>query len=296
MLLAHFRLFPRELGIQRSLFRRSWMAAAALVIGLAASLPAAHAGQLETAFTPNPAASAKTVDHSAWDKLLKTYVVADKDGLNRVAYQRFKSEGHQQLKAYLAMLQAVDVGQLGREEQYAFWANLYNAKTIDIVLDKYPVASIKDIRLGGGLFAVVTGGAWKKKVVTVNAIELSLDDIEHKILRGLFKDARVHYAVNCASVGCPNLRRDAFTGAALETQLEAGARDYINSPRGFVIKNGSVTASKIYSWFNADFGGSARGALAHAMKYAKPDLAAALKAAGDIDDYAYDWRLNDGNL
>jgi hypothetical protein len=296
MFFAHLPLFLRDLGRLRSRSSRGWIAGAALGVGLAASAPAAHAGQLETAFTPNPVASAETVDHAAWDKLLKAYVIAGKDGLNRVAYQRFKSEGHASLKAYLAMLQSVDVKQLGRAEQYAFWANLYNAKTIDIVLDKYPVASIKDIRLGGGLFAVVTGGPWKKKVVTVNAIKLSLDDIEHKILRALFKDARVHYAVNCASVGCPNLRRDAFRGSTLEVQLDAGARDYINSARGFAMKGGGITASKIYTWFKADFGGSAKGAIAHALKYAKPKLSAALKAAGDIDDYAYDWQLNDAKL
>ncbi len=276
--------------------RRGWLAGTALLFGLAVNLPTTYAGQLETVFAPNAIAGADIVDHAAWTRLLDAYVVKGKDGLNRVAYKRFKNAGHEPLKAYLVKLQAIDVRKLGRAEQFAFWANLYNAKTIDIVLDKYPVASIKDIRLGGGLFAVVTGGPWKKQVVTVNGIKLSLDDIEHKILRALFKDARVHYAVNCASVGCPNLRREAFTGATLEAQLDAGASDYINSPRGFVQKDGGITASKIYTWFKADFGGSAKGAITHALKYAKPELAAALKAAGDINDYAYDWQLNDAKM
>ena len=294
---AFHRFWPQTDMAQAALHRRrGWLAMTALAVGLLSNQTLTHAAQLEDVFAPNTQAGTQAVDHAAWSRLLGTYVVAGKDGLNRVAYKRFKSEGHQPLKAYLTKLQAVDVRKLGRAEQFAFWANLYNAKTIDIVLDKYPVESIKDIRLGGGLLAVVTGGPWKKKVVTVNGIELSLDDIEHKILRALFKDARVHYAVNCASIGCPNLRREAFTGADLEAQLEAGASDYINNPRGFSVKNGSVVASKIYTWFKADFGGSAKGVLAHAMKYAKPELAAALKAAGDISDYAYDWRLNDANL
>jgi len=296
MFAAHQARAPRG-AVRAALgLRHGWLAGTALLFGLVVNLPATHAGQLETLFAPNAEESADIVDHAAWNRLLDAYVVKGKDGLNRVAYKRFKSAGHEALKAYLVKLQATDVRKLGRAEQFAFWVNLYNAKTIDIVLDKYPVASIKDIRLGGGLFAVVTGGPWKKQVVTVNGVKLSLDDIEHKILRALFKDARVHYAVNCASVGCPNLRRAAFTGATLEAQLDAGASDYINSPRGFVQKGGGITASKIYTWFKADFGGSAKGAIAHALKYAKPELAAALKAAGDINDYAYDWQLNDAKL
>ena len=86
--------------------------------------------------------------------------------------------------------------------------------------------------------------------------DLSLDDIEHGILRPIFRDPRVHYAVNCASIGCPNLRLDAFTGANLDKELDAGARDYINSPRGLAFPGGKTTASSIYKWFQEDFGGN----------------------------------------
>jgi hypothetical protein len=235
----------------------------------------------------------KTVDHGAWDQLLKTYVTTDAGGLNRVDYKAFKAKGHSQLKAYVSQLQAVDVPSLSKQEQFAFWSNLYNARTVDIVLDKYPVKSIKDISLGGGLKTLVTGGPWQAKVVKVNGVDLSLDDIENEILRAIYKDPRVHYAVNCASVGCPNLLREAFTGAKLDAQLEAGARDFINSPRGLKIEGDKVWASSIYDWFKADFGGSVASITAHMAKYAEPELKAKLAKVTAISSYGYDWALAD---
>lgn len=240
-----------------------------------------------------PSGQSASVDHSSWDRLLKSYVKPGGDGLNRVDYRAFKRSGHRALKDYVTKLQAVDPARLDRREQFAYFANLYNAKTIDIVLDKYPVNSIKDISLGGGLFATFTGGPWKAKVMRVNGMELSLDDIEHEILRPVFKDPRVHYAVNCASIGCPNLATDAFTGANLDGLLDAGARAYINHPRGVTVSGGSVRVSSIYSWFKSDFGGSDSSVLKHLRKYASPQLAKALAKRNSIDGHDYDWRLND---
>jgi hypothetical protein len=263
-----------------------------LSAALAVISPAAAATPAET-FVASTKGSTSVVDHSLWDRLLKTYVVPASDGINRVDYARFKSAGHQDLKTYIAALQGVDVAGLDRPEQFAFWANLYNAKTIDIVLDKYPVKSIKDIRLGGGVVAAVTGGPWKAKVLKIGATELSLDDIEHGILRPLFKDARVHYAVNCASYGCPNLGHEAFTGKKLDAQLDAAARAYVNSPRGARFDGEVLTVSSIYSWFEDDFGGSEAGILEHLKRYAEPALKRKLESITEIADYGYDWALND---
>lgn len=269
--------------------------ALSLVAGLATMVAShgARAAGLEATFGRHAAGSQKTVDHGAWSRLLEAHVKSGADGLNRVDYATFKSAGHAELKAYLAMLQSLDVTVLDRPEQFAFWANLYNAKTVDIILDKYPVRSIKDISLGGGLVATFTGGPWKAKVLKVGGLDLSLDDIEHAILRVVHRDPRVHYAVNCASVGCPNLLRAAFTGATLEAQLDAGARAFVNSPRGVRITGRSVWASSIYDWFQADFGGNAAGVLAHVRKYAEPALLQKLEGITAIGEYGYDWRLND---
>jgi len=259
-----------------------------------ASICSAQAMEPADLFRTAAAGSTTIVDNSIWDRLLKAYVKAGADGINRVDYAAFKRSGHSQLKAYLANLQTVDPRTLDRSEQFAFLANLYNAKTIDIVLDAYPVRSIKDIALGGGgLLGVFSGGPWKAKVVKISGVDLSLDDIEHGILRPVFKDPRVHYSVNCASLGCPNLQTEAFSGARLNEELDAAAKQYINNSRGVKVAVDGVTASSIYSWFKEDFGGTDKGVLGHMRKYAMPQLAAKLAAAGSIAGYGYDWSLND---
>lgn len=265
----------------------------AIVMLLTALGSLARAETPQDLFAKAAEGPAQTVDHTAWDRLLKTYVHPGPDGLNRVDYAAFKSGGHAALKDYIRRLEAVDPGTLDRSEQFALLANLYNAKTVDIVLDHYPVKSIKDISLGGGLLGVFTGGPWKAKVLEMKGIALSLDDIEHGILRPIFKDARVHYAVNCASVGCPNLGTEAFTGAKLDAQLDAAARAYVNSPRGADPRPDGLVVSSIYNWYEPDFGGNEKGVIAHLKTYADPDLAQKLQGTTSIADYAYDWSLND---
>lgn len=263
-------------------------------LGLMLAAPPARA-EVDPALTRHTRGSTATVDHKSFDALLKAHVMPNPDGLNRVDYKAFKAAGHASLKGYVANLEKVDVAKLDRPEQFAYWANLYNAKTLDIVLDKYPVKSIKDISLGGGLLAAVTGGPWKAKTMRVMGRDLSLDDIEHGILRPTFKDPRVHYSVNCASVGCPNLGTEAFTGAKLEAQLDAAAKAFVNSPRGFQLSAGKVTASSIYSWFQVDFGASVAGVLEHARRHAEPALKQKLEGITGVAEFAYDWSLNDTN-
>jgi predicted transcriptional regulator len=282
----------------RSVNRRTILLSAVCFALTAWSSGPAAANEVTDRFKPAAMQSVKPVDHATWDRLLKKYVVTDEDSLNRVRYQAFKSADHATLKSYIQALERVKPAGLTRPEQFAYWSNLYNAKTIDIILDHYPVETIRDIAINEGLVGflkrtVGAGGPWKAKVVTIDGERLSLDNIEHDILRPIFKDPRVHYAVNCASIGCPNLQREAFTAANLEALLDQGARDFVNSPRGFRFQGGGVWASSIYNWFKADFGGTDNAVLAHAAKYAAPDRAEKLKAAGDIDAFGYDWRLND---
>lgn len=296
------RLTPSHAIAATTPTRLAWARAATgatlLTAAVAAWSTAGSANEVTESFSMTAADAGKTVDHSAWDELLKKYVVTDADGLNRVRYKALKDTDHETLKSYVAALERVTPSELARPEQFAYWANLYNAKTVDIILDHYPVKTIRDIAINEGFVgflkrSVGAGGPWKAKVVTIGGKALSLDNIEHDIMRPVFKDPRVHYAVNCASIGCPNLQRDAFTGANLEMLLEQGARAFVNSPRGFRIEAGSVWASSIYSWFKVDFGGSDKSVLAHASQYAEPDRAEELKVAASIDDFGYDWRLND---
>lgn len=235
-------------------------------------------------------ASPRAVDHSAWDEFLRRFRRAGADGVARVAYAAVEPLSRQALADYIGRLQAVAIDDLARAEQLAFWVNLYNALTVKTVLDHYPVRSIRDIDISPGLFA---DGPWGRKLATVAGEGLTLDDIEHRILRPIWRDPRLHYAVNCASLGCPDLPAAAFTGANAEAALEAATRAYINHPRGARIERGRLVASKIYSWFQEDFGGSEAGVLAHLARYAGPELAAALRDRTRIDDYEYDWALND---
>ena len=270
--------------------RWRWAALSGVMLAaLAVATRIASAGPVEDAFHKTLASTATPVDHAPWTKLLAAYVKPRADGLNLVDYARFKAEGRAALKSYLADLQAADPTKFDRNQQFAYWANLYNAKTVDLVLEAYPVTSIKDIKLGNFL----ASGPWSKKVLKVSAVDLSLDDIEHTILRPYFKDPRVHYAVNCASIGCPNLGLEAFTGDKLEAQLDAAARAYVNHPRGFRATARGIEASKIYNWFQADFGGSDAGVLSHGQKYANGALKEALAKATSLSSFEYDWKLND---
>jgi hypothetical protein len=234
----------------------------------------------------SPTGTDNPPDHSPWTKLLARFLRPRPDGVMGVAYGRWKAEAREPLAAYLTMLSGVTVTRLSRRDQFAFWANLYNARTIALVLERYPLASIREINLGGSLFG---SGPWRAKLVRVEGVDLSLDDIEHEILRKLWRDPRVHYAVNCASIGCPDLPRQAFSGASLEAMLERGARAYVNHPRGVSVAGDAVTASRIYSWFAADFGDQT-ALFAHWRRYAAGPQA--LAQASRIAGFDYDWRLN----
>lgn len=235
------------------------------------------------------ASSGKTVNHDGWDALLKRYVRTDKTGLNRFAYGRMTDSDKARLSGYVNKLTKMKITGFTRDEQLAYWLNLYNSLTIKVIVDHYPVRSIRDIDISPGIFS---NGPWGRKLVRVEGRELSLDDIEHRILRPIWRDPRIHYGVNCASIGCPNLQDRAFTGKNAGKLLNIGARQYINSPRGVSISKDKVTVSKIYSWFAYDFGNSEKGVLLHLIKYADPKLAAQLRKLGRIHDAEYDWGLN----
>ena len=233
--------------------------------------------------------NAAQLDFSAWDAFLKRHVTVDGMGVHRLDYGALAAGERQTLDRIVAEMTAIPISDFARSEQFAYWVNLYNAVTVKVIADNFPVDSIRDVDISPGLFA---DGPWDKELVTVEGEGLTLNDIEHRILRPIWNDPRIHYAVNCASIGCPNLAEAAFIGNGLEAQLDAAARAYINDPRGVSIANGKVTVSKIYDWFHEDFGGSTQSVLAHLKRYAEPALAAQLDEIGTIEGTAYDWNLN----
>ncbi len=232
----------------------------------------------------------ETVDHGAWQRILGTYLAPGADRVNRFAYASIGPADRHALDGYIARLAATPVSALARPEQLAYWINLYNALTVRVVLDHYPVASIRDIAISPGLFAI---GPWDKTLIEVEGEAVSLNDIEHRILRPIWRDPRVHYGVNCAAIGCPDLQARAFTAENAEALLDAAARAYVNHPRGARIEAGRLTVSSIYAWFREDFGGTEAGVIAHLTRYAGPEHVKALETVADIEDYEYDWALND---
>lgn len=265
-------------------------ACCALLLVTAASVTAAPEAELWPRWQTHDPVSTTQVDHSAWDTLLTAYLRPQADGITRFAYTAVTADDRARLADYLRLLAATPVSGLRRDEQYAYWVNLYNALTIDVVLDHLPVESILDIGISPGLFS---HGPWGAKLVEVEGEMLSLDDIEHRILRPIWADPRTHYAVNCASLGCPNLAPEAFTAGNRERLLESGAHAYVNHPRGVSVDSrGRLTASSIYDWFAADFGGNEQGVLAHLARFADAPLAASLRSADGIRAYDYDWSLN----
>ena len=173
---------------------------------------------------------------------LDQYVTLHNDGITRVNYAGAAGEGHALLRNYLRQVTQIDPRGLNRNEQMAYWINLYNALTVDIVLQHPQKKSIK--RMGARLFSF---GPWDDPVIKIAGQTLTLNDIEHRILRPIWQDHRIHYAVNCASVSCPNLSAIAFSGALLEPALSAAERTYINHPRGVSVDNpDSLTLSSIF--------------------------------------------------
>ena len=237
-------------------------------------------------------ASVERIDHAQWGTFLRAYVKPDGAGIHRIPYARV-SPGHKALlERYVARMEAVPISQYAREAQFAYWINLYNAATVRLVLAHYPLESIMDLNISPGWFSF---GPWEKKLLNVEGERLSLGDIEHRILRPIWRDPRVHYAVNCSAVGCPNLPPAPFTRENSEALLEAGARAYVNHPRGARVEQGLLTVSKIYNWFSDDFGGTDARVIAHLKRYAHPPLLKALAGIGEIEGYVYDWTLNEAS-
>lgn len=231
-------------------------------------------------FLKNDARATFEPDHALFDEAIERLALEGQDGVRRINYAAAGDRERALVADYLAYLQSIDPATLNRDAQFAFWANLYNAATIRAVLAGYPVKSIRDIE-----------DVWSTPVARIRGRALSLNDIEHGVMRPVYKTPLVHYALNCASIGCPNLPQRALRGAGLAETLEAAAADYVNHPRGASLVRGDLIVSKIYGWFEDDFGGE-RGVLEHLRAYARPPLASALAGRGKVNGYSYDWSLN----
>ena len=193
---------------------------------------------LNTGWTAVQAQEAIAVpDHTAWTQLLEKYV--DDGGM--VDYKKM-SQVTGEVTKYLRYLEKFSPEVNWPRNRYlAFFINLYNAGTVKLILDNYPVRSIRDIQ-----------NPWGQKLFTINARSLSLDDVEHKILRSI-QDPRIHFAINCASISCPKLQPKAFTESGLDFELNRSVNQFLSNPESFQVKDNAIYLSSIFKWYRQDF-------------------------------------------
>ncbi len=230
--------------------------------------------------------STRIIDHQLWQDFLDEYVDDDASGINLLDYRRAQ-KAVQGLNQYINQLEQIDPRELNRGEQKAYWINAYNALTVALILKHYPINSIRD--LGNTTTSI---GPWDDDITTVAGQRLSLNDIEHRILRPIWKDARIHFAVNCASIGCPNLQIDAFSSENMEDLLDEASEAFINHPRGVRFHEGQLVLSSIFNWYASDFGNTKEARLEWLSEYADDEIGDQLLEHQGKINYQYDWKLN----
>jgi len=220
-------------------------------------------------------------DHAAWSALLTEHV----DIKGHVSYKGFKRDAAK-LSAYLKVLSdCPPTKDWPKEERLAYWINAYNAFTVKLIIDHYPVKSIKDI--GPKLAIPMVNSVWDAKFFKIGGVEMSLNQIEHDILRKEFDEPRIHFAIVCASFSCPKLLNTAFIPKTLEQQLQAQTVDFINDPVRNRITADKLQLSSIFNWFKGDF--TKKGTLVQFVaRYAKVKVSDKAK----VTYLDYDWSLN----
>ena len=262
-----------------------------LLIALAsASGLAGPRAELWDRWLAHDAASTGRIDHDDWDAFLVRYLRIGSDGVHRVAYGEVTPEDRALLENYVARLAGLPISTYSRPEQMAYWINLYNALVVRLVVDHYPIASIRDVGKGSDASSV---GPWQRNLIEVEGVPLSLHDIAHRILRPIWRDERVHYALACGAVSCPNLQPEPFRADQLDRQLSEAAMAYVNDRRCIRIEDEQLGLSSMYRWYRDDFGPTDRDVINHLMAFAEPSLAMKLQGFDHISDDGFDWRLND---
>lgn len=228
------------------------------------------------------------INHDTWQFMLDKYLIeSHSSGISRFAYNRVNKKDLSLLNNYLEQLTILDPRLYSDREQQAYWINLYNALTIKLVIEHHPKTSIKEI--GQGLPGL---GPWDDQIVNIQGRALTLNQIEHGILRPLWKDSRIHFLINCASLGCPSLQGKAVTANNLESLFEQAAREFINHPRAVQFNENTLILSKIFDWFREDFAEDEQGLIQYLANYAEPKLRQALLTFQGEIDYQYNWKLN----
>ncbi|WP_425389936.1 DUF547 domain-containing protein [Ekhidna sp.] len=223
------------------------------------------------------------VNHEAFDELLQKYV--DDEGM--VNYKGLKKD-RPALKSYLGMLELNHPqSSWTRDQQLAYWINAYNAFTLELILEHYPVESIKDI--GAVIKIPFVNTPWDIKFINIGDEEYDLNNIEHGIIRKEFDEPRIHFALVCAAVSCPKLQNTAYTPEQLDQQLTKAAKEFLGNPQKNSFKSSKkATLSKLFNWYGGDF--TEDGTL---IEYINQYAPVKLEKNADIDWQDYNWALNE---
>lgn len=223
---------------------------------------------------PMPSSASHAIwDDAIWDALLRRHV----SPTGEVDYRGFQQQADK-LHAYLAQLsQNMPQGSWSRHRKLAYWINVYNAFTVKLILDHYPLESIMDLK-----------DPWDQPIVALGGQTYSLNEVEHEIIRKRFDEPRIHFAVNCASVSCPKLLNEAYTEEKLEQQLDRQTRAYLNNSQENKLSAKAVSLSSIFDWYQEDFRG-AGGVIAFINQYSSVRI----QSDARITYQPYNWKLNE---
>lgn len=233
---------------------------------------------------PNKGGSSLSPNHDKFTELLSEHI----DSCGMVNYRGFM-EDSVKLKNYLELLASNESStSWSQKDQLAYWINVYNAFTIQLIIEHYPVGSIKEI---GSLIQIpFVNSPWDIDFIQIGNKTLSLNDIEHKILRSQFNEPRIHFAIVCASISCPRLRNEAYTGTLLEKQLEEEAFDFVNDKSKNVIESSRIEISRIFLWFKGDFTEDQS-----LIKFLNKYSTIKIDEGADKSHLDYNWNLNEQN-
>lgn len=237
----------------------------------------------------NNSLSKDVINHQLWQEFLNRRIFTNEENINLVDYAHVTQTDLNLLKDYLKNMSEMDINHYNRKEQLAYWINVYNALIVQIVTNYYPVTTIQEINISPGIFSI---GPWGANLITIKDTALSLDDINNRIIRAIWNDPRTHYAINNATIGAPNLSKKVYQGSIIDEQLNDAAATYINSLRGVNVIEGKLFLSKIYEWYEEDFGGTNQNVIFHLLQFAKEPLRNQLKHINSIDNYIYNWHIN----
>jgi len=222
------------------------------------------------------------IKHDDWDALVKKHV----NEAGWVDYKGFMADSTH-LQQYLNLLSAHHPNKKNwsRDEQLAYWINAYNAFTVELILDNYPLESIKDIKSG----IPFVNGVWDIEFIQIEGQTYSLNNIEHGIIRPKFNEERIHFAVNCASYSCPKLANEAYCAEHLDAQLDKATKSFINNEEKNKISPDRVQISKLLSWYWGDFKDKYDSRIEFLNKYS----ATKINPDAEVDYLEYLWTLNE---